>query len=82
MTREEAKKEFFTLLESGIIDFKEKNIIDKIYDSFEKRSCDNCKFGMIYLFDDEIECVKIEAETQGTYFSKDFSCNKWEKNES
>ena len=37
MTREEAKLEFFTLLESGIIDFKEKNIIDKIYDSFEER---------------------------------------------
>ena len=37
MTRYEAKLEFFTLLESGIIDFKEKNIIDKIYDSFEER---------------------------------------------
>ena len=37
LTREEAKLEFFTLLESGIIDFKEKNIIDKIYDSFEER---------------------------------------------
>lgn len=37
MTREESKLEFFTLLESGIIDFKEKNIIDKIYDSFEER---------------------------------------------
>lgn len=37
MTRDEAKLEFFTLLESGIIDFKEKNIIDKIYDSFEER---------------------------------------------
>ena len=37
MTRAEAKLEFFTLLESGIIDFKEKNIIDKIYDSFEER---------------------------------------------
>lgn len=56
--------------------------INKINDEFSNRSCKNCKFGMTYLFDDEIECFKIEAETQGTYFSKDFSCNKWEKNES
>ena len=54
----------------------------KELEDLQNRSCKNCKFGMIYLFDDEIECVKIEAETQGTYFSKDFSCNKWEKNES
>lgn len=53
----------------------------KELEDLQNRSCKNCKFGMIYLFDDEIECVKIEAETQGTYFSKDFSCNKWEKNE-
>ena len=37
MTREEAKLEFFIFFERGIIDFKEKNIIDKIYDSFEER---------------------------------------------
>lgn len=54
----------------------------KELEDLQNRSCKNCKSGMIYLFDDEIECVKIEAETQGTYFSKDFSCNKWEKNES
>ena len=51
----------------------------KELEELQNRSCKNCKFGMIYLFDDEIECVKIEAETQGTYFSKDFCCNKWEE---
>ena len=50
-------------------------------EALQNRSCKNCKFGMKYHFDDEIECVKIEAETEGMYFSKDFYCNKWEKNE-
>ena len=54
----------------------------KELEELQNRSCKNCKFGMIDMFDDDIECIKIEAETQGTYFSKDFSCNKWEKNES
>lgn len=51
----------------------------KELEELQNRSCKNCKFGMIYLFDDEIECVKIEAETQGMYFTGDFCCNKWEK---
>ena len=51
----------------------------KELEELQNRSCENCKFGIIYLFDDKIECFKIEAETQGTYFSKDFSCNKWEE---
>ena len=53
----------------------------KELEDLQNRTCKNCKFGMIDMFDDDIECIKIEAETQGTYFSKDFSCNKWEKNE-
>lgn len=76
MTREEAKKE---LNEYGYTISEQNKIIDDIYDYFENRTCKNCKFGMEYHFDDEIECVKIEAETQGTYFSKDFCCNKWEE---
>lgn len=79
MTREEAKKE---LNEYGYTISEQNKIIDDIYDDFENRSCKNCKFGMIYPFDDDIECVKIEADTQGIYFSNDFWCNKWEKNES
>lgn len=75
MTREEAKKE---LNEYGYTISEQNKIIDDIYDDFENRSCKNCKFGMIYPFDDDIECVKIEADTQGIYFSNDFWCNKWE----
>ena len=63
----------------------DKSIIEK-YDKaiteleeLQNRSCKNCKFGMIDMHDDDIECVKIEAETQGIYFTSDFCCNKWEK---
>lgn len=79
MTREEAKKE---LNEYGYTISEQNKIIDDIYDYFENRSCKDCKFGITYLFDDEIECFKIEADTQGIYFASDFCCNKWEKNES
>ena len=44
MTRGEAKQEFFNILESGELRFDEQSFIDKIYDSFENRSCDNCKY--------------------------------------
>lgn len=50
----------------------------KELEDLQNRSCESCKFGMTYHFDDEIECFKIEADTQGIYFSKDFCCNKWE----
>lgn len=47
-------------------------------EELQNRSCENCKFGMTYPYDDDIECVKIEADTQGMYFTGDFCCNKWE----
>ena len=48
----------------------------KELEELQNRSCTNCKFGIEYHFDDEIECFKIEADTQGMYFSNDFCCNK------
>ena len=75
LTREKAKLEFFTLLESGIIDFKEKNIIDKIYDSFEEREIflatkdlctDSCKHYLSdngnYPLDPCSECSRFYAD--------------------
>lgn len=50
----------------------------KELEDLQNRTCKNCKFGMTYHFDDEVECFKIEADTQGMYFSNDFCCNKWE----
>lgn len=75
MIRDEAKLEFFTLLESGIIDFKEKNIIDKIYDSFENRSCENCKF-----LDMDLICTNLNTPCYSEYSGRydNFGCSEWE----
>lgn len=75
MIREEAKLEFFTLLESGIIDFKEKNIIDKIYDDFENRSCENCNY-----FTSSPNTNKYDCCEKGiSDCSISFCCNKWDQ---
>ena len=48
----------------------------------KSRSCVTCKYGHTYQFDEDIECMKLGADTQGLYFEKDFYCKKWElKNE-
>ena len=48
----------------------------------KNRSCVTCKYGHTYQFDEDIECMKLGADTQGLYFEKDFYCKNWElKNE-
>ena len=48
----------------------------------KSRSCVTCKYGHTYQFDEDIECMKLGADTQGLYFEKDFYCKNWElKNE-
>ena len=48
----------------------------------KSRSCVTCKYGHTYQFNEDIECMKLEADTQGLYFEKDFYCKNWElKNE-
>ena len=56
------------------------NIIEAIkeLEELQNRSCANCKYGLTYQFDDDIECGNFGADTQGIYFEKDFYCNKWE----
>lgn len=58
--------------------FKKVDNAIKELEDLQNRTCKNCKFGMTYHFDDEVECFKIESDTQGMYFSNDFCCNKWE----
>ena len=50
----------------------------KELEELQNRSCANCKYGLTYHFDDDIECGNFGADTQGIYFEKDFYCNKWE----
>ena len=48
----------------------------------KNRSCVTCKYGHTYQFNEDIECMKLGADTQGLYFEKDFYCKNWElKNE-
>ena len=43
MTREEAIKEFYEILELGAVDYQKGGLITRIYNDFESRTCDNCK---------------------------------------
>ena len=54
----------------------------KELEELKNRSCVTCKYGHTYQFDEDIECMKLGADTQGLYFEKDFYCKNWElKNE-
>ncbi len=78
MSREEAKEQSLDI--TGYSDSYE--LIDEIYDDFESRICDNCKY---FTF----ENTKIGTCRKGIYdkqlcSSEDylvstFGCNKWEK---
>ena len=66
----------------------DKSIIDQYDEAIDEleelqnRSCATCKYGHTYQFDEDIECMKLGADTQGLYFEKDFYCKNWElKNE-
>ena len=39
----------------------------------KNRSCVTCKYGHTYQFDEDIECMKLGADTQGLYFEKIFT---------
>ena len=55
--------------------------IDEAIEELEEiknRSCSTCKYGHAYQFDEDIECMKLGADTQGLYFEKDFYCKNWE----
>ena len=67
-----------------ILERMNKEMIDlrKESQDLKSRSCVTCKYGHTYQFDEDIECMKLGADTQGLYFEKDFYCKNWElKNE-
>lgn len=80
MTREEAKDSLFRFIER---DMTMKNIsfeiaIDAIYDDFESRICENCKYSSVIQGTDRLFCGCDEAEQLPTV-NKDFGCNKFER---
>lgn len=70
MTREEAlgKADLYVEVEGRTINYL-KDYINKIYDYFESRTCENCSF--------ENNCIFHLVVIKYKY--KDFGCNKWEK---
>ena len=78
MTREEALNKLLGgLTIDGVI-----NLIDDIYNDFESRTCESCKYHYSTgecseLFIDVIG--EYDADTILMHTSDDFSCNKWEK---
>ena len=63
-------------MDEEMIDLRKEN------QDLKSRSCVTCKYGYTYQFDEDIECMKLGADTQGLYFEKDFYCKNWElKNE-
>ena len=79
MTRKEAKSRLNLLLNEGKNPYE---LVDAIYDEFDSRTCENCKYSNITLISDVMLCDKKVSATHGTWKSeinKDFGCNQWEK---
>ena len=65
MNRKEAIDEYAGIYEDAIY------VVNKLYDSFESRACDNCNDKNDCDLYEEILLRQYEIKT------KDFSCNKW-----
>lgn len=67
MTRDEAKY-LFSKCKSDFI-------IDKMYDYFESRTCENCKY-----LDMDLICTNEDTPCCSEYSGRydNFNCNKWE----
>ena len=69
MTREEAKRDLTNPYEIRV-----RNIIDKIYDEFELKICENCS-----MLRDEV-CVNDNSPMCCDFVSNTFGCNEFIKN--
>jgi len=72
VTREEAKEEYLTLSPSERL-----NVIDKIYDDFESRTCDNCAYNLENSHGFSRGCTQIEIEPRDMIDG--FGCNRFER---
>jgi hypothetical protein len=74
MTREEAKDKIGFHVGQGLS--RALMTIDDIYDDFENKTCENCKY-----LDLNNQCWKSEElhQAQCTYGYKDFCCNRFEE---
>lgn len=57
-----------------------KDIIDDIYDDFESRTCENCKYYFIHMLKaDEMQCKNHNSFTHQSAVIKSDGCNKHER---
>ena len=89
MTREERKQDTFgneerKTMYSGHYEYADE-VIDKIYDDFESRTCGSCKYSIYHKEQDILECSRnsqwcwsCNAEISMVEVVNDFGCNKWE----
>lgn len=76
MTREEAIKKHYKIKCHIEESKKILNLINEIYDSFENRSCKNCKYSTL----DSARYLPIHKCLVGCNgVDYDFYCNKWEQ---
>ena len=80
MTREEAKKEAFietSMAATSGINWMTDTFVDKIYDSFEAKRCENCK--QYEAINDKCNFgVSTDCRNE---VPKDFGCNKFSRRE-
>ncbi len=81
MTREEAKKMFREDVDAYGKPKKIMTKIDKIFDYFENRSCENCKYYKKSISQDYETCFLIKNNGYNLDCDKDFCCNRWENKE-
>ncbi len=78
MTRDEAKKEW---AKTHPLDLDLDSVIDVIYDDFENRTCENCKYNKkqdnFMIFCDKEMC-QDNSKMMWHSFTKDFYCKYWE----
>lgn len=80
MTRDDYKVKDTMIFEESQED-SINSIIDNIFDDFESRSCENCKYNKeqddFMIFCDKEMC-QDNSKMMWHGFTKDFCCNKWE----
>lgn len=78
MTRDEAKQEWAKV---HPLDLDLDSVIDVIYDDFENRTCENCKYNKkqdnFMIFCDKEMC-QDNSKMMWHSFTKDFYCKYWE----
>ena len=82
MTREEAKQVANTGKTIKTVDSQCAVLIDKIYDDFESRTCENCTYftpPTKFLFAACEKGVIENEELADNYEKTRFGCNKWAK---